>query len=71
MSARSRSPSIALLYPGDRAMRGRSDPGESRFAPLFSALDAAGLRAEPAVWLDDFADEVRQQLCLVDAVLAW
>ena len=62
---------IALLYPGDRAMRDRADPAESRFAPLFAAIDAAGMRAEPAVWHDDFADEVRQQLRQVDAVLVW
>ena len=64
-------PSVALLYPGDRAMRDRADPAESRFAPLFAAIDAAGMRAEPAVWHDDFADEVRQQLRQVDAVLVW
>jgi hypothetical protein len=62
---------IALLYPGDRAMRERADPRESRFGPLFAALAAAGLRAEPAVWHDDFAAEVRIQLLRVDAVLVW
>ena len=60
---------IALLYPGDRAMRDRADPAESRVAPLFAAIDAAGMRAEPAVWHDDFADEVRAQLRRVDVVL--
>jgi hypothetical protein len=62
---------IALLYPGDRAMRDRADPAESRFAALFAAIDAAGMHAVPAVWHDDFADEVREQLQQVDAVLAW
>lgn len=62
---------IALLYPGDRAMRERADPRESRLAPLFAALEAAGLRAEPVVWHDDFAAEVRTQLLRVDAVLVW
>ena len=52
-------------------MRDRADPAESRFAPLFTAIDAAGMRAEPAVWHDDFADEVRQQLRQVDTVLVW
>jgi hypothetical protein len=62
---------VALLYPGDRGMRDRSDPAESRFAALFAAFGAAGVRAEPAVWHDDFADEVAAQLRRVDAVLVW
>ena len=65
------TPSLALLYPGDRAMRDRADPAESRFAALFAACEAAGLRTEPAVYHDDFADEVRVQLQRVDGVLVW
>lgn len=65
------TPSLALLYPGDRAMRDRADPAESRFAALFEACDAAGLRTEPAVYHDDFADEVAAQLRRVDVVLVW
>jgi hypothetical protein len=53
---------VALLYPGDRAMRDRSDPAESRFAALFEAFAAAQLPAMPAVYHDDFADEVEAQL---------
>lgn len=62
---------VALLYPGDRAARDRSDPADSRFAALFEALAAAGIRAEPAVYHDDFADEVARQLRGVDIVQAW
>ena len=65
------APRIALLYPGDRAARDRSDPAVSRFAALFEAFAAAGLAAEPAVWHDDFADEVAAQLRRVQAVLVW
>jgi len=65
------APRIALLYPGDRAARDRSDPAGSRFAALFEAFAAAGLAAEPAVWHDDFADEVAAQLRRVQAVLVW
>jgi hypothetical protein len=64
-------PSVALLYPGDRAMRERADPAERRFAALFAAFGAAGIQAEPAVWHDDFAEEVRAQLRRVDVVLVW
>ena len=64
-------PPIALLYPGDRALRERADPAESRFAALFDAFAAAGLHAEPAIWHDDFEGEVLAQLRQVDAVLVW
>lgn len=65
------SPSIALLYPGDRAARDRADPTQSRFAALFEAFAAAGVRAEACIWHDDFADEVAAQLRRVQAVLVW
>ncbi|XHS76551.1 Cj0069 family protein [Burkholderiaceae bacterium UC74_6] len=64
-------PSLALLYPGDRATRDRNDPAESRFAALFEAFAAAGVAAEPAVYHDDFAEEVAAQLRGVDGVLVW
>jgi hypothetical protein len=63
--------SVALLYPGDRAARNRADPSESRFAALFEAFQAAGMIAEPAVYHDDFTDEVAKQLRRVDGVLVW
>jgi hypothetical protein len=65
------SASVALLYPGDRAARDRADPAESRFAALFAAFAAAGVPAEPAVYHDDFADEVAEQLKRVKVVLVW
>lgn len=65
------APTIALLYPGDRGARDRSDPAESRFAALFEAFAAAGIDARPAVYHDDFADEVAAQLRGVDGVLVW
>ena len=64
-------PSVALLYPGDRATRDRSNPAESRFAPLFEAFAHAGTPAMPAVYHDDFADEVEAQLRECRLVLAW
>jgi hypothetical protein len=65
------TPSVSLLYPGDRAMRDRADPGESRFAALFQAFADAGVPAAPAVYNDDFADEVEAQLRDCRVVLAW
>jgi hypothetical protein len=52
-------------------MRDRSDPAESRFAPLFEAFASNGTPAAPAVYHDDFADEVEAQLRECRAVLAW
>lgn len=69
--AAARTPTLALLYPGDRAMRDRADPAESRFATLFEAFAAAGVKVEPAVYHDDFADEVAEQLRRLDGVLVW
>jgi hypothetical protein len=65
------APCVALLYPGDRAMRDRADPTESRFDALFQAFARAGVRAVPAVYHDDFADEVEAQLRGCRVVLAW
>jgi len=70
-SPTTRAARVALLYPGDRAMRERSDPAESRFAALFDALASAGIPACPAVYHDDFADEVEAQLRGVQLVQVW
>jgi hypothetical protein len=64
-------PSVALLYPGDRAMRERGDPAESRFAALFGAFASAGVTAVPAVYNDAFAEEVEAQLRDCRLVLTW
>jgi hypothetical protein len=65
------TPRLALLYPGDRAARDRCDPLESRFAALFQAFADAGVAAQPAIYHDDFADEVAAQLRGMDGVLVW
>lgn len=70
-SGKDRAPTVAILYPGDRATRDRADPRASRFAQLFAALAAAGIRSEPAVYQDAFADEVEAQLGRADVVLVW
>lgn len=64
-------PSVALLYPGDRPMRDRADPAESRFAALFEAFASAGVTAVPVVYNDAFAEEVETQLRDCRLVLAW
>lgn len=70
-SANEGAPRVALLYPGDREKRKAATPSNNRFAAVFDALTVLGAHAEPAVYHDDFCDEVRQQLLQVDAVLVW
>jgi hypothetical protein len=62
---------VAIVYPGDREVRQNATPDNNRFASLFQAFAESGLQAEPAVYHDDFCDEVRQQLLHVDAALVW
>jgi hypothetical protein len=62
---------VALLYPGDRDARQNAAPENSRFLKVFQALTELGVRAQPAVYHDDFCDEVRRQLLQVDGVLVW
>ena len=61
----------ALVYAGDRNARQNATQGNSRFPKLFEALSALGIAAEPAVYHDDFCDEVRAQLMQMDGVLVW
>jgi hypothetical protein len=64
-------PRLAILYPGDRSARDRADPAQSRFLKLFDAFARAGVAVEPAVYHDDFHDEVLRQLLQVHGVLVW
>jgi len=62
---------IAILYPGDAEVRRSSTPDNNRLATVFAALAEVGVEAEPAVYNDEFVDEVREQLMKVDGVLVW
>jgi hypothetical protein len=64
-------PSVAIVYPGDRDTRRDATPDNNRFADLFAAFAARGVDAVPAVYHDDFADEVALQLAQVDVALVW
>src|SRR3954469_15690571 len=66
------SPSkIAILWRGDAEARLHATPQNSRFYRVFEELAALGLLAEPAVYDEAFADEIREQLLSVDGVLVW
>jgi hypothetical protein len=62
---------IAVLWRGDRKARRSATPQNNRYHRVFEELAALGIHAEPAVYADDIADEVREQLLAVDGVLVW
>ncbi len=62
---------VAILYPGDREARRNATHENNRFSELFAAFAANGIHVEPAVYHDDFCQEVREQLMQVDGVLVW
>ena len=66
-----RTARVAVLWRGDRDARRTATPQNNRFHRVFEELANAGIQAEPAVFADDMADEVREQLLKVDGVLVW
>ncbi len=62
---------IALVFRGDRSLRSSATPQNTTLAPISAALAAVGLATESAVYADNIADEVRDQLLGVDGVLVW
>src|SRR5580693_144755 len=62
---------IAILWRGDAEARRAATPQNNRFHRIFEELSALGIAAEPAVYDEAFADEVRTQLLAADGVLVW
>lgn len=62
---------LALLWRGDREARSSAKPETSRLNRVFEALALHNIHAEPAVYSDDMADEVRARLLNLDGVLVW
>jgi hypothetical protein len=62
---------IAILWRGDQEARRSATAENSRFKDVFAALAQAGIAAEPVVYEDEVADEVRAQLATFDGVLVW
>jgi hypothetical protein len=65
------APKVAVVWRGDREARRTATPQNNRYHHVFEELAAIGIRAEPAVYDEAFADEVRDQLLTADAVLVW
>lgn len=62
---------LAILYPGNQETRRTANARNNRFADLFTAFAAEGVRTEPAVYHDEFCGEVLRQLLGCDGVLVW
>src|SRR5215471_12680274 len=62
---------VAILWRGDREVRRTATPQNNRFHRVFEELAAVGIDAIPAVYDEEFADEVREQLLQSDGVLVW
>jgi hypothetical protein len=62
---------IAIVYPGDSEVRRLATHENNRFASLFAAFKAHGVKAHPAIYNLAQASELRDQLLQVDGALVW
>jgi hypothetical protein len=62
---------LALLWPRDASKWHANTPRDYRLRRVFEAMAALGIKAEPALYADDVADQVREQLLSCDGVLVW
>jgi hypothetical protein len=62
---------LALLWPRDAPKWRAATPREYRLHRVFEAMAALGIEAEPALYADDVADQVRDQLLRCNGVLVW
>jgi hypothetical protein len=65
------TPTVGILWRGDREGRRNATPQNNRLSRVFEALAALGLHAEPAVYSDEMVQEVRDQLLTLNGVLVW
>jgi hypothetical protein len=62
---------LALLWPRDIPKWQARTPQDYRLHRVFEATAALGIEAQPAIYADDVADQVREQLLRCDGVLVW
>jgi hypothetical protein len=62
---------LALLWRGDLETRRQATADNNRWRHVFAALAALNIHAEPVVYCEEAADEVRGQLLKMDGVLVW
>jgi hypothetical protein len=69
--ASSSSFKVAVVWRGDLQARAAARGDESRLKAVFAALARRGVEAEPEVFCEEAADDVRAQLLQMDGVLVW
>jgi len=62
---------VAILWRGDQQTRRTATRFNNRYCRIFEELLALGVDAEPVIYADEVADQVRQQLMTFDGVLVW
>jgi hypothetical protein len=62
---------LALLWHRDAPKWRAVTPRDHRLSRVFDAMTGLGIEAEPALYADDVADQVREQLLRCDGVLVW
>jgi hypothetical protein len=62
---------LALVWRGDPETRSHATRENNRWHQIFAALAAENIHAEPAVYCEERADDLRTQLLQVDGVLVW
>lgn len=65
------TPKAAIVWRGDAQARRDATPETSRQKAVFEALTRHGVAAEPCVFCEELAGEVREQLLRMDGVLVW
>ena len=65
------APKVAIVWRGDAQARRDATPETSRQKAVFEALARQGVAAEPCVFCEELAPEVREQLQRMDGVLVW
>lgn len=62
---------IGILWRGDRATRDGATAADNRLRPVFEALAALNIGAEPVVYAEEMEQDVRAQLLRLAGVLVW
>jgi hypothetical protein len=62
---------VAVVWRGDLQARAEARGETSRLKAVFEVLAQRGVQAEPAVFCEEAADDVRAQLLRMDGVLVW
>lgn len=62
---------MGILWRGNPHAENKPTAENNRMSPVFAALAALNVAAEPVVYADDVIEQVRDQLLQLDGVLVW